>query len=343
MSKIGLVDPPGSTANQVFLSNNPYNSNFDRNMDIKAAENKLNAKQILLNRYVEMAEQSYIAGLSENEFDRRVNAIQRNIYYLDDLLGFAIHYENEDLQERASDLIYKAQSAIDKMKEFRADLNKHENVTTNEQYSTVDTKNAGNLNKSVVALAVAVASASAMTLAVAVALVNDYKNQFSLDHNKNENIVVANHSHIVYSKGNMIENKARIDDRINSSNQNFVDITEDSTHDIELIKLKHYDGWRRSQDSFCDFQNDSDNIKISTKAAALYGKCHYDSYDNEIDDYHNDLNKLDLSVPESSHNNVYENSKNSIRYLANLQQVQPTDTPPPFNAMCFIMMIKVIS
>ncbi len=343
MSTIGLVDPPGSTANQVFLSNNRYNSNFDRNMDIKAAENRLNVKQILLNRHVEMAEESYIAGLSENEFDSRVNSIQRNVYYLHDLLEFAIHYGNEDLQERASDLIYKAQSAIDKIKEFRTDLNKHENVTTNEQYSTVDTKNACNLNKSVIALAVAVASASAMTLAVAVALVNDFKIQFSLDHNKNENIVVSNHSHIVYSNGNMIENKARIDDRINSSNQNSIDITDDSSHDIELIKLKPYDGRRRSQDSFCDFQNDSDNIRLSTKTAALYRKCCSDSYDNEIDDYHNDLNKLDLSVPESSHNNVYENSKSSICYVANLKQVQPTDTPPPYNAMCFIIMIKVIS
>ena len=342
MSTIGLVDPPGSTANQVFLSNNPYNSNFDRNMDIKAAENKLNTKQILLNKYVEMAKQSYIAGLSENEFDRRVNSIQRNVYYLYDLLDFAIHYDNEDLQERASDLIYKAQSAIDKMKEFRADLKEHENVTTNEQYSTVDTKNAGNLNKSVIALAVAVASASAMTLAVAVALVNDFKIQFSLDHNINENIVVADHSHISYSNGNTIENKAKIDDRIDSSNQNFLDITDDSTHNTELIKLKPYDSRRRSQDSICDFQNNSDNIRPSTKAAALYRKCRSDSFDNEIDDYHNDLDKLDLNIPESSHN-VDENSKSSICYLDNLQQIQPTDTPPPYNAMCLIMMIKVIS
>ena len=219
MSTIGLVDPPGSTANQVFLSNNRYNSNFDRNMDIKAAENKLNAKQILLNRYVEMAEQSYIAGLSENEFDRRVNSIQRNVYYLDDMLGFAIHYGNEDLQERASDLIYKAQSAIDKMKEFRADLEKHDNVKTIEHISTVDTKDNRNMNKPDI----------------------DDRSELSFDHSINKNGGLAKHSHIVDPNSTLNRNKDDINNRNDSSKQSsnsFVAFQSDKVTKANIMKAE---------------------------------------------------------------------------------------------------------
>ena len=381
---LGDNDQQGSTTHQDDLvSNYSVISNFDRNMDIKAAENKLNAKQILLNRYVEMAEQSYIAGLSENEFDRRVNSIQRNVYYLDDLLGFAIHYENEDLQERASDLIYKAQSAIDKMKEFRADLEKHDNVKTIEHISTVDTKDNRNMNKPDI----------------------DDRSELSFDHSINENGGLAKHSHIVDPNSTLNRNKDDINNRNDSSKQSsnsFVafqsdevtkanimkaeslinsialttrtqidvslseaklqsisktdipylerkieninsfcvelskdesryantisslihatmkasnwiheslivikakklDITDDSTHNAEPIKLKPYDGWK-SQDSIFDFINDFDklygNTRPSVKAAALYKNYLSESVANEVshlystNDYEGIINHL---------------------------------------------------
>ena len=100
------------------MSNMSVTSEVNPNWDVGTAEIKLKAKTKLIEKYEQRITREYVQSLTKPEQERRIQFVQKQVYYINDFLDYAFLVGNEELQETSAEYLDRAQSLVDLIKEY---------------------------------------------------------------------------------------------------------------------------------------------------------------------------------------------------------------------------------
>ncbi len=110
------------------MSNMSVTSEVNPNWDVSTAEIKLKAKTKLVEKYEQRITREYVQSLTEPEQERRIQFVQKQVYYINDFLDYAFLVGNEELQEKSAEYLaeYVEHSVVGGNEELEITVEDHD-------------------------------------------------------------------------------------------------------------------------------------------------------------------------------------------------------------------------